>query len=135
MYLIAVVPLVDSNSVQVSKSKRFKHVPCIRVDLDCLLLQRRNFRDEIQSAFTLFFLQLKGNASDGSLGNSSHQVGCVTSNLVSHSLGRKNCYLIDNTLVGVEVKRESSVVFLDNSASTLLNGFRTDTLRFQIRKQ
>jgi len=122
------VPLVDGNSVEASESKRFEHVSCIRVNLDCFLLQGRNFRDKVQSALTLFFLQLKGDASDGSLGNSSHQVSCVSGNLVSHSLRRKDSNLIDNTLVGVEIKRESSVVFLDNSASTLLNGLRTDTL-------
>ncbi len=120
--------LVDGNSVEASESKRFKHIPCVRVDLDCFLLQGRNFRDKVQSALTFFFLQLEGNASDRSLGNSSHQVSCVSGNLVSHSLRRKDGNLINNTLVGVEIKRESSVVFLDDGASTLLNGLRTDTL-------
>ena len=123
-----IASLVDSNSVEASESKRFKHIPCIRVDLDGFLLQGRNFRDKVQSALTLFFLQLERDTSDGSLGNSSHQVSCVSGNLVSHSLGRKDCYLIDNTLVGVEVECESSVVFLDDSASTLLDSLRTDTL-------
>ena len=33
-----------------------------------------------------------------------------------------------DALVGVEVECESSVVFLDDSASTLLDSLRTDTL-------
>ena len=127
--------MVDSNSIQASESKGFKHVSCIGVNLDGLLLQSRNFRDKVQSAFTFFFLQLKRNTSDGSLGNSSHQMSCVPSDLVSHSLRRKDCYLIDNTLVGMEVECESSVVFLDNSASTLLDSLRTDTLQISKRRE
>jgi len=123
-----VVSLIDCNPIQASKSKRFKHVPCVRVDLDDLLFQGRNLGDKVQSALSFFFLQLKRDTADRPLRDSSHQMGCVSSNLVAHSLRRENCYLIDNTFVGVEVECEPSVVFLDNSASTLLDGLRTDTL-------
>merc|ERR1712176_1339983 len=55
--LIAVVTLVHGNTVQTSKSKRFEHVSRVGVDLNSFLLQSRNFRNEVQSTFTFFFLQ------------------------------------------------------------------------------
>ena len=53
---------------------------------------------------------------------------CESGNLVAHSLGWQNGNLIDNTLVGVEIEGQFSVVLLDNSTSTLLNGLCTDAL-------
>ena len=53
---------------------------------------------------------------------------CESSNLVAHSLGRQDGNLIDDTLIGVKIKGQFSVVLLDDSTSTLLNGLCTDTL-------
>ena len=53
---------------------------------------------------------------------------CESSNLVAHSLGRQDGNLIDDTLVGVEIEGQFSVVLLDDSTSTLLNSLCTDTL-------
>jgi hypothetical protein len=55
-------------------------------------------------------------------------MGCVSSNLVAHALRWKDGDLIDKTLIGVEIESEASVVFLDNSASTLLDSLSTNTL-------
>jgi hypothetical protein len=61
-------------------------------------------------------------------------VGCVSSNLVAHTLGWQNGNIINNTLVGVEIDGEASVVLLDNSTSTLLYGLCTNTLEKRERK-
>jgi len=127
LFLIT-VSLVHSDSTHASESQSFQHISCIRINLDDLLLQSRDFGNKVQSAFTFFFLKLQGDTTDRSLCNSTHQVSCVSSNLVAHALRWKDGYLIHDSLVGVEIKSESSVVFLDNSASTLLYGLCTNTL-------
>ena len=129
MYLITGLCLVDRYSAQTSESQTLEQVSCIGVNLDGLLLQGRNLGNKVQSAFALLLLQFKRDTTDGSLGNSAHQVRCVSSNLVAHALGWKDGNFIDNTLVGVEVDSESSVVLLDDGASTLLNGLGTDSLK------
>ena len=86
-------------------------------------------RDEVQSSLSLLLLQLKGDAADRASLNSLHQVGDETSNLISHSLGRNDGNLASHSLVGVEIKSELGVVLLDNHASGLLDGLRTNSLQ------
>ena len=69
-----------------------------------------------------------GTPDRSSRGNSAHQMCCESSNLVAHSLGRQNGNLINDTLVGVEIEGQFSVVLLDDSTSTLLNDLCTETL-------
>jgi len=53
---------------------------------------------------------------------------CEAGNLIAHSLRWQNGDLIDDTLVCVEIEGQFSVVLLNDSTSTLLNGLCTDTL-------
>jgi hypothetical protein len=55
-------------------------------------------------------------------------VGDETRNLVSHSLGRKDGNITDNSLVGVEVQGQARVVLLDDRSGGLLDGLISDTL-------
>ena len=48
--------------------------------------------------------------------------------LVAHALGGGDGDLIDDALVGVEVKRQAGVVLLDDGPRGLLDGLRADTL-------
>ena len=48
------------------------------------------FRDVVVLSFTLFFLELEGNTTDGTLLNTLHQVGREASNLVAETLGGNN---------------------------------------------
>lgn len=129
-YYISLVAarLVDSNSIQASKAQTFQHISGIRINLDGLSLQSRNLGYEIQSSLSLFFLQFQRNTTDGSLGNSAHQMSSVTSNLVTHALGRQDGNIVHNALVGVKVQRQTRVVLFDNGTSRSLDSFGTDTL-------
>ena len=62
--------------------------------------------DEVHLSLTLFLLETKRDASDGSLLNSLHQVSGETSDFVSKSLGLDNSNIIKDSLVGVEVLGE-----------------------------
>merc|ERR1711868_150234 len=70
--LITVMSLVYRNSIQTAKSQIFKHIPRIRINLDGLLFQSGNFRNEVQSSFAFFFLQFQRNTTDGALINTAH---------------------------------------------------------------
>lgn len=72
-------------------------------------------------------LELEGDASDGALLDSSHQVREVPSDLVSESLGRDDGDLLSDALVDVEVGGQAGVVFLDDVASSLLDSVGADT--------
>ena len=52
----------------------------------------------------------------------------VASDLVSHSLGGEDGDFIDNSLVRVEVKRQSSVVLLNDHPGGSLHGLGSDSL-------
>lgn len=55
-------------------------------------------------------------------------MGGESSDLITHTFGRGDCYLIDYTLVGVEIECEASVVLLDDGTCTLLDGLGTNSL-------
>ena len=60
-------------------------------------------RDEWQTVKTYLLLESEGDTSDGALGDSLHQVGGVTGNLVSESLGLDLSDVVDDSLVNMEV--------------------------------
>ena len=120
--------IVDSDAIEGTVSKVFQKISGVRVDLDGFLFKSRDLRNKVQTSFTLFFLKLQRYSSDWSLGNTLHQVGGETSNLVTHTLGWKDGNFIDNTLVGVEVQRQASVVLLDNCTSTSFNSLSSNSL-------
>jgi hypothetical protein len=122
------VTLVDGNSVQATESHGLQHVSGVRVDLDSLLLQSRHFGNKVQSSLSLLFLQFQRDTTDGSLGNTTHQVCCVTSDLIAHALRRQNRNIVNDTFVRVEVHSQTSVVLLYNRTSRLLYSLRSNTL-------
>lgn len=76
-------------------------------------VQSRNLWDVLVLSLSLFLLQLERDTSDWTLLNSLHQVGGVTSNLVSESLGLDLSNLGGQSLVGLEVQGQLWVVSLD----------------------
>ena len=71
---------------------------------------------------------------DGAALNTLHQMRHKSGNLVADPLGRNDRNLINDTLVGVEVKGQAAIVLLDDDAGGLFNGFITNTLNIS-RKQ
>jgi len=94
----------------------FHEVEGIVVDIDSILVQARNIGDEVHAAFALFFLELEGDASDGSTLDALHQVSDETSDLVPQPLGGDHGNFFANFLVCVEIECKLGVVFLDDLA-------------------
>ena len=67
-------------------------------------------------------LKLEGNAADGTLLDTLHEMGDKTSDLVAHGLRGDESNLSADTLVGVEVESKARVVLLDDCTSGLLDG-------------
>ena len=88
---------------QVSETNSLQHLVGGVVDLESIGLNGRDIRDVVILALTLLLLQLEGNATDGTLLNTSHEMSNVTSNLVSHLLGGDDGNLLSESLVGLEV--------------------------------
>ena len=120
--------LVYGNTVKTAKAQRLEHITGVGVNLDGFLLQSRNFGNKVQSSFSFFFLQFQRDTVDGTLGNTTHQVCCVTGDLVAHALGGQDGNIVNNTLISVEVHRQASVVLLHNSAGRFLYCLGSDTL-------
>lgn len=55
-------------------------------------------------------------------------MGGETGDFIAHAFGGGDGDFIDDTFVGVEVKGKTGVVFLDDCASGLFDGFGTDSL-------
>lgn len=123
---------VDGNTVEATVAKVLQKVAGVRVDGDGLLLEGRDLGDEVHSALALLLLELKGDTSDGALVNALHEVGGETGDLVAHALGGGDGDLIDNSLVGVEVHRETGVVLLHDGLRRLLDGLGSDSLSCRI---
>jgi hypothetical protein len=60
-------------------------------------------------------------------------MGGESSDLITHTLGGGDSYLINYTLVGVEVESKTSVVLLDDSACTFLYGLGTNSLMLTLQ--
>jgi hypothetical protein len=103
-----------------------------------------DLRDVLILALTLLFLQLEGDATDGTSLDTLHQMGCVSGNLVPQALRRNNgnlpalsipvstlClqaipHLIANALVGLKVERQLGVVALNDDLGRLLDRLRSN---------
>ena len=119
---------VDGNTVEATVAQVLQKVAGVGVDGDGLLLEGRDLGDEVHSALTLLLLKLEGDAADGALVNALHEVGGEAGDLVAHALGGGDGNLVDNSLVGVEVHRETGVVLLHDGLRRLLDGLGSDTL-------
>ena len=96
-------------------------------DLDVLNLDLGSIWDEIHLALTLLFLKTERDTTDGSLLDSLHQVSGKTSNLVSESLGLDDSNVINDTLVGMEVNGELTVVLLNDGSGGSLNSLYSNS--------
>lgn len=92
-----------------------------------------HLRYEVHTPLPLLFLELQRNSSNRSSLDTLHQVGDEPSDLVPHTLGWDDSYLIADALVCVEVHSEPRVVLFDDGSGRLLHGLRTDTLRTNTR--
>jgi hypothetical protein len=120
----------DGNSIQAAVSKALQQVTGVGVNGDGLLLKGRDFWDKVKAAFALLLLKFERNVTDGSLGNPAHQMRGESGNLIAHALGRKNGNLINDALVGVEIRCQPWVILLHNRAGRLLHSLGSDTLHF-----
>lgn len=89
-------------------------------------VQSRDLWDVLVLSLSLLLLQLEGDTSNWTLLNSLHQVGGVTSNLVSQSLGLDNSDLRGQSLVGLEVQSQLWVETLNQDLGGSLHGFSSN---------
>lgn len=83
---------------------------------------------EVELALSVFgFLDLKGDSLDRALLETLEEVGGVSGDLVSESLGGDIGVVFQNLLVDMEVKAQLEVVSLDQSSGGSLNGFSSDS--------
>lgn len=87
-------------------------------------VERRDFRNILILALTLFFLELERDTANGSTLDTLHQVGSVTGDLVPKALGGNDGDFIADALVGLEVESELRVVSLNDDLGGLLDGLR-----------
>lgn len=139
---VQLVSLGESSGASLSRDRHNLHgdletesldqVGGFRVDFQLAVVgvrqvQSRNFGDVLVLSFSFFFLQLKRDASDGTLLNSLHQVGGVTSDLVTQSLGLDNGDFRSQSLVGFEVKSQLGVESFDEDLRGSLNSLSSNT--------
>ena len=77
------------------------------------------------------YLKLDGDSPDSGLLKTLHQVGDETGDLVPQGLGRDQGDLLNDLLVGVEVKGKLGVVLLNDDLGGLLDGLGTDTTHLE----
>jgi len=93
-------------------------------------VEGRNLGNELILALTLLFLELEGNATDGSSLNPLHEMGGVAGNLVAQALGGNDGDLIADALVGLEVKGETRVIPLNDDLGGFLHGLGANATHF-----
>lgn len=84
-------------------------------------------------ALALLFLELEGDAADGALGDTLHEVSGESGNLVAQPLGRHNGHLIEDSLVRVEVIAvQFRVVLLDEHTRRALGSLGANTTHLDV---
>jgi len=76
----------NSNSSQASMSKRLQQIPGLGINVNSILIQGTNLGNKVQTSLTLLFLQLEGDSTYGSLGDTLHKMGGESGNFVAHAL-------------------------------------------------
>jgi len=119
---------VDGDGVE---AEALEEVLCLNIDVELSALvlgniEGRDFGDVLILAFSLLFLELEGDTTDGTTLNTLHQMGCVSSDLVAETLRGNNGNLIADSLVGLEVESQLWVVSLDDDLCGLLDGLGTN---------
>merc|ERR1739847_131790 len=102
-----------------------KHLSGGGVEFDSFRVQSRNFWNVVITTFAFFSLEFDGDSADRALLDSLHSISNETSNLVLQSLSWNNSDLLNNTRIGVVVESELGIIFLYNTARSLLDGLGT----------
>lgn len=89
-----------------AESEFLDHGHSLAVDGDLICLDLGASRHNVVASLAFFLLKLKRDSSDGALLDASHQVGGVSGNLVSESLGADLGGLVDHSFVDVEVQSQ-----------------------------
>lgn len=112
------------------ETKRLDQVGGLGVNLQLTVgvgqVQSRHLGNVLVFSFSLLLLQLEGDSSDGTLLDSLHQVGGVTSNLISQSLGWDLGNLGGQSLVGLKVQSQLWVETLNQHLGGSLDGFSSN---------
>merc|ERR1740138_57261 len=122
--LTLVGPVRDEEALEVELVDHLLHKRIS--ELDVAKLNGRLLWDVILSYLSFLFLELEGNALDGSSLDSLHQMCGVTSNFISQTLRLNNCDVVNDTFVEMEVLGQLAVVLLDDSSGGSLNSLGSD---------
>lgn len=121
---------MDNRDRQLAETERLQQVISVVINFELVVavrqVQSRHVWDVLVSSFTLFLLKLEGDTSNWALLDTLHQMGGVTSDLVSETLGWDVSNFTGETLVGFKVEGEFWVVTLDHLLSSSLDGFSSD---------
>merc|ERR1712112_95381 len=111
--------------------ERFEHFLGVGVHLQHVLsVDVRNLRHVVVTSLTLLLLQLDGDASDGSPLDSLHEMGGESGDLVPETLAGDDGDFLGNAFVGVEIRAQLGVIFLDDHPRRLLHRLRTNATHF-----
>lgn len=107
-----------------------EHSLGVSVDLDGSVSDLRLLGDVVVTSLTLLLLELEGDAVDGTLLDTLHEVSGEASDLVAETLGGDGGNLGADSLVDVKVESEAGVVLLDDGARSSLDGLCANTAHF-----
>ncbi|KYM92410.1 hypothetical protein ALC53_00865, partial [Atta colombica] len=125
--------LCELESSDVVELQHLQHFLGLWIDLDDVVLQSRDFRNIVVSAFPLFFLQLDGDTTYLTVSKPLHQISLnqyatyLPSNLIAQGFARNNSNFLAYPLIRVKIQSETWIVFLDNEFRGLFDRLRSDT--------
>ena len=115
---------------ELSETKVLEELSSVLIDIQSTVgvgkVKSRDLRNVLITSLTLLLLELEGDTTDGTLLDTLHQVGGVTSNLFAKTLGGDVSILTGKTLVGLEVESELGVVTLDHLLSSTLDSLSSN---------
>jgi len=97
---------------QFGEAEVLKHSSGLLVDSSILNLEFGFLGDVLHLSLSFFFLKLEGDTSDGADLNSLHESGGITGDLVSDSLGGDDGYVVQDSLVVMEVSGHSKIYYI-----------------------
>ena len=141
----------DLNVRQINTNQHLQHLLGLGINFNGVHIQNRLFRDIVVSPLTLFFLKFDRNTTHCLVLETFHQM-CdeprlkgtwsilmqfdwaisIPGNFVSKRFAGDDGNLFTDAFVGMEIQRQSSVVFLDDELGSFLDGLGTNsTLKSQ----
>ncbi|GER41862.1 iron-sulfur cluster-binding protein [Striga asiatica] len=123
--------LLEHDARQILHPEGLQQIYGLLVNLDVVDFDGGLLRHEVHAALALLLLQLEGDAPDGPLLDPLHEVGRETGDLVAEALRGDDGDLLEDLLVGVEIKGHLRVVPLDDQAGGLLHGLSADAAHFR----